>query len=223
MPSLPDESIARAKVAAEDAPAPAEPKEPDQPQASPAPLASKWPWWATFLVGAILLAIFIIWKVVMWNYVLATNEDDEKNDLAQLQDIVASFDAIVVLVIGAIFGVGTTQGVSKAAADTAEKNKEIADKNAKTAKDNATAAKTNDDRARKAEATAENIASAFKEYAASQSSDSSRRYIQSFRYDATSSNEYIIPAGMVANEDTGLTELAASAQSAVAALKSSRP
>jgi hypothetical protein len=125
---------------------------------------SKWPWWGTLLIAVLLLVVLFTFQALLWGYVGSTEEKSEGEDFEQLNAIASNVQTVVMLLVGAIFGVGATQGVAAGSAKAAQENKEAADSAKATADRNAIAANTNLDRSKHFEAATKHLATAISDH-----------------------------------------------------------
>ncbi|MCA4997302.1 hypothetical protein HWD35_21495 [Tsukamurella tyrosinosolvens] len=197
----------------EETPPPVTPPTSDVKQPVAVPLASKWPWVATFAIGVLLLLAYFLFRVWLWKYVTGHDEAAETEDFQQLKDIVASADAIVVLVIGAIFGVSGGQGIAAASTAAAEKNGKVAEENADVARQGHAIAEQNRQAAVGAVKVAENVVTALHELALVREHDSSQ-FLRRYGEGLTIAKDDMEPV------DPRLADLAEAAQAAVEQLKS---
>ncbi len=138
------------------------------------PAVSKWPWKATFLIGAVLLVFYFMIRVGLWCYVTGHDEAAETEDFQQLKDIAESADTLVVMVIGAIFGIGGGQGIAAASTAAAEQNGAIAKHNADAANEGRAVAEQNRNVALGAAQVAGDIATAVQVLKRRREDDASR-------------------------------------------------
>lgn len=179
---------------------------------------SKWPWWGTFVIAVLLLAVYIGFKWMLWTFVLGSAEDAEGDDFDQLKAIADEIETIVVLLVGAIFGVGATQGVAAGAAKAADENKKAAEDADAVAKANAEAATANLARAESFEASTLQLATAITAYRDAKAADDSR-YVEHAQYAIHSDGGYHLADDDLREYDADLDRLAEVAERIVRRLR----
>ena len=109
----------------------------------PAAGALGLPWWAVVAVTIALLIIYAIVMIGAWDYIVTTDEKQERGDWDQLNAILDKIDYVVLFVLGSVLGVTVQNRQTQAARNAAKKNQKAAKKHRETAIKNRQAARKN--------------------------------------------------------------------------------